>query len=437
MTTWCLVSFVLSSVNPFSDMMFRDFLQDHVDPMSFLGLSSTSTSRSLTVSYPAVAAPTLDGSSASSSLAIVWKPFQHPFPCFPSSDRLMVTKPARQGILFQRPTKVASTTMVGIILRLAHHRTYEKTVGMTDQQQHDLVCEHRTMHGSAVSYEYGQRDASKSFLLSLVRDPTQRAISEFFHFAVAGSDVVPTDENFQAYLRMERMMNYYLNDLKMQEYTENYSEDELESMFYAKRGISEREYDRVLTEGTMEQAMLLEREWQDFSQFAPIVNHNRVVQDILSSYNFIGVTERMDESLLVLQTLLNLTTREILYTRARSSGSFSVGIQPHSCKFIFPSFVTPGMQEYFASKEWKRTIRGDQLLYDAVNASLDRTIDALGRTEFERKLKDFRVLLARAQAHCEVRLIPLCGPGGKRNDETSCYIWGEGCDHECLQDFVF
>ena len=33
--------------------------------------------------------------------------------------------------------------------------------------------------------------------------------------------------------------------------------------------------------------------------------------------------------------------------------------------------------EYFQSAEWQRTIRADQLLYDAVQASLDRTIDAL------------------------------------------------------------
>ena len=49
----------------------------------------------------------------------------------------------------------------------------------------NIKCLHRSMHGSALDLEYDQRDHKRSFLFSLIRDPTKRAISEFFHFRVA------------------------------------------------------------------------------------------------------------------------------------------------------------------------------------------------------------------------------------------------------------
>lgn len=59
------------------------------------------------------------------------------------------------------------------------------------------------------------------------------------------------------------------------------------------------------------------REFQEHMQF-PNVSMDRIVQDILDEYNFIAVTERMDESLVAMQMLLNLTTKDILYTHSRS-----------------------------------------------------------------------------------------------------------------------
>ena len=58
----------------------------------------------------------------------------------------------------------------------------------------------------------------------------------------------------------------------------------------------------------------------------PPLDYHKVVQDILNDYDFIAITERMDESLVVMKILLNLTLDEILYSKpARSAGSFSNG----------------------------------------------------------------------------------------------------------------
>eukprot|EP00977_Amphora_coffeiformis_P003828 scaffold766_cov179-Amphora_coffeaeformis.AAC.11 len=359
-----------------------------------------------------------------------WSIFNHPFPCYPGSIYLMSTKPAHKGILFQRPMKVGSTTMVGIILRLAHSKS--------PWMDRNIKCEHRTNHGTALSYDYGNRDRSQSFLLGLVRDPTKRAISEFFHFGVSANDISPTDGEFKAYLRVKKTMNYLMNDLRTRNYTDDYTEELLEDLFYEMKGITNDEYERIMENAPMQESMLLRRDWEEFLQHGPGVDHAKVVRDILKDYDFIAVTERLDESLVVMQMLLNLSTRDILYNRARSSGSFSVGTKKKPCHYIVPSFVSPRMAEYFESEEWKRTIQGDQLLYDSVNESLDRTIDALGRDLFTEKLKEFRAILEKAQAHCKGRVRTLCSEGGERQDsDTTCYIWGEGCDYECLNDFVF
>lgn len=85
---------------------------------------------------------------------------------------LMKETPTREGILFQRPMKTGSTTMTGIVLRLVHNR---------GQQQYGFdKCRHRSIHGSAEKFEFGKRNPKKSFLFSIIRHPTKKAISQFF-----------------------------------------------------------------------------------------------------------------------------------------------------------------------------------------------------------------------------------------------------------------
>jgi len=86
-------------------------------------------------------------------------------------------------------------------------------------------------------------------------------------------------------------------------------------------------------------------------QFGPNASITRIVEDILDGYDFIAVTERMDESLVALQMLLNLTTKDILYTHSRGSGTFSNGPPGTPCIFIPHSFLTPGIKSYFQSDE--------------------------------------------------------------------------------------
>ncbi|KAL7577561.1 hypothetical protein ACA910_015091 [Epithemia clementina (nom. ined.)] len=365
----------------------------------------------------------------------VWNKSESGFPCYSGQKGLMIQKPAHEGFLFQRPKKVGSTTMVSVVLRLAHNRSpwLNKTSGVPTKEQ--LKCSHRSMHGDALGLEYDKRDRSKSFLFSLLRHPTKRAISEFFHFLVSIYDVEPTDANFKGFLSTPELQHNYLYDLSLANYTRskaaatrsflkmhNFSSvAELQKQFKNKNGNS-RKLRRRLTEHIRIGKTPL----------------TKVVQDILDGYDFIAITERMDESLVAMQMLLNLTTKDVLYTRARSSGSFSNGPKENPCIYIQPSFLTPSMKEHLESPEWQHTIRGDMLLYEAANASLDRTIEALGRKEFQKNLAALKAGLELAEKHCKGRVRSSCTEGGDQipMHNRTCYIWGEACDHECLNDLA-
>lgn len=366
--------------------------------------------------------------TSGASLARVYPKFEHPFPCFEGESQLMTITPAHEGLLFQRPHKVGSTTMVGIVLRLAHNRA--NSMNKTFEK-----CKHRTMHGTAIEMEYGQRDVAKSFLLSILRHPTKRAISDFFHFGVTAHQIEPTDENFKNWLRNANY-DHYLKDLTTRtSYVPNSTLAATELQFIRSKGYDNAQEYTTAAQSRKPGTELMKRELASLRIFGT-VSATTVIEDILNDYNFIAVLERLDESLVVLQMLLGLTTKDILYTRARSSGTFSNGWKGRPCFFISHSFLTDGMKDFFVSEEWEKTIQHDLMLYEAANASLDRTIDALGRKEFKSKLLAFQQGLTVAAENCRGRVIGICSESGEEipRPNRTCYVWSEGCDHECLNE---
>ena len=159
------------------------------------------------------------------------------------------------------------------------------------------------------------------------------------------------------------------------------------------------------------------------------------VDEILADYNFIGITERMDESLVVMKILLNLEFNDILYLSAKGNGGFDDGAYRNICHYIVPSHVTPAMKEFFAGPVWKKIIDGDTLLYKAAERSLDLTIDAIGRDEVERHVAEYRRLQEVAKERCLPTTIQPCTEDGTFHREThNCLFWDSGCGYECLDD---
>lgn len=315
----------------------------------------------------------------------VW-PHNLTFPCYEAEDDWNTIQRQKnataEGLLFVREKKTGSSTLAGTFLRLAHRKGDEINVNRGP-------CKMRIDHQSAQKMLYHKRTKNKSFLMSLLRHPTQRAISSFFHFSVSQFKTEPTDSNFQSYLlQTEGIRNYYTSDLTMLPV--------------------------------------------DFTE-----DPNKVVQEIIDGYDLIGITERMDESLVVMKMLLGLETADILYMSAKRGGSFTAAPPPLYCIYLVPAFLTEGMQDFFASDVWLDIMKYDLLLYRAANKSLDNTIDALGREEFEKQLKEFREVLAVAQTICESETVYRCDKTGTYvgNMNSTCLLWDIGCGYHCLNQF--
>lgn len=414
-----------------------------------------------------------------------WKPFEHKFPCYPPSQNdhnIMKMTPCHTGILFQRPTKVGSTTMTNIVLRLAYNRgsieaNKEKTISSRklketkktkstqklkqtkktkstatatstanqDAWHNPPWCQHRTMHQSSVKLDYTHRDKEKSFLFSLVRDPTKRELSEYFHFFVTYKREEPTDINFITHAIKPQNSNRLIRDLTFDETLPRKMDAEFEWFMVdwnKKHGSgTSTETTRNNIDHLLKNETILEP-----------LNYTQIVGEILDNYDFIAVTERMDESLVAFKILLGLSVEEVLYAKAsRSAGSFSNSepAETRPCMYLIPSFLTDGMRDFFytphKNDRWIEYSRGDALLNHAASESLDRTIDEVfGRERFERELTEFRNALAYAQAICMSEpdlVLGLCDEAGRSvsndpNRTTTCYIWSEGCDHKCLNERV-
>ena len=288
--------------------------------------------------------------------------------------------PAHEGFLMVKEMKTGSSSAVGINLRIARNvaRRYFPQF---------KICKLRNDHANADSLEYGKRNRSKSFLWTVLRDPTKRIVSQFFHFQVSRQHTDPTDEKFQEWIKKEQQVHhYYLRSLAM------------------------------------------EKLWIHHNEFDPILEANKII----NAYDFIGVTERMDESAVALQLLLGLTTGDILFLNSKSSGGFDDGASPLGCVYIVPSFVSPGMKEYFHSPTWRRLSAADTLLHRAANRSLDLTIIKLGSKKFEGFLNKFRWAQKQVRDRCLSQIETPCTSSGEAVKQPNCF-WGDsGCGTWCV-----
>jgi hypothetical protein len=133
---------------------------------------------------------------------------------------------------------------------------------------------------------------------------------------------------------------------------------------------------------------------------------------------------------------VNLKISDILYLSAKKQGGYDDGGGGYGCSLIQPSFISPGMKEYFQSDEWRQKIQYDLTLYVAVNRSLDLTIDYLGREEFEVNLDKYKRAQAEASERCLPTTVFPCDEWGAPHgpDETDC-LWNDsGCGITCLDE---
>jgi hypothetical protein len=326
-------------------------------------------------------------------------------PCVPAERDwyLRQQDPTVEGLVFVKPYKTGSSTASGVNLRIARNiarrlksNNESQIVGDSTTYVDLDMCKARSDHAWAAK-NYGKRDPSRAFVWTILREPDSRIVSQFFHFDVSRKKKEPSDENFADYITngsSSMMHDHYLDMLSLRPYA---------------RG-----------------------------QDDPV----KIANEILRSYNFVGVTERMDESLVALAMILGVPIADVTYLSAKSSGGFddggqmSDGDKTHTCTYIWPSFVSEGMESVLNSENWRRKSRWDRALHDAANRSLDLTIESLGRPLFEEQLALYRQAQDRSRVECLHKTRFPCSPGGAYapRASTSCLWKDSGCGYACLDE---
>jgi hypothetical protein len=275
-------------------------------------------------------------------------------------------------------------------------------------------------HDGDIAGPYYHARDSLSFLWTFVRDPTTRAMSRI------GSFIKKERGQIYNYSPLENYSAAILKSLKT-------ADDVQKGTISAGRGGFQLQYSMltIIEEGTAFNA----------SEPDKVKNPRavqRYVKEVINGYNFVGVVERFDESLVALQLLLGLETSDILYFAVKRKSQFELSGRKKFCfaPLDWNDLLSESVSHYLESKEWFAQNYGDRILYQAANISLDMTILSLGLRVFANALKDFRALLAKAREVCHPRL-PCSSNGTLQYEESleDCYAEYTACGYKCFDEF--
>jgi hypothetical protein len=305
-----------------------------------------------------------------------------------------------QGLLYIKSHKVASSTLSGVNNAIAHH------VATRLRNGHDeLSCEHYDRHVFHDHKEYiKRRDVSRSLLWSFVRSPSSRDISAVYHFLITRQQLDPLEH-------ADEILNILRTQYRGAQAA--YLVMRLQDLVPLKRATT-----------------------TDLAQLSEFVRTK-----ILEKYDFIGIVERMTESLAVMTLLWNLDPTDVivLSSKTATGDTYDDGQYQKSCAKLIPpprelSELPLPLATYIQSDEYIQD-NIDYLLYYAANESLDRTIQGLGPQIVAERAALIRELQGLANRECQSEAIFPCSDDGVLQLEasrTNCYIGDAGCGYECI-----
>lgn len=366
--------------------------------------------------------------------ALAFPIFPGPYPCGPLMDAapqsLSTRTVATEGLLYIKEMETGSTILAGVTARIARRRAmeqpwYDASSLSNSTASSSLMCTARLMPIRA--RKLAERNRHASFLWSFVREPVDRLVHKYYHYAThrrgwakvkSGKMKAPPSTPAE----IAKDMIYYILNMENADYG-----------YYLKS---------------------LSLSWGINTYRTDL--YKKYTKDILESYDFLGVVERWDESLAVLQLLLGLETRDMLYLptprATKKSGGGGGGEKDDNdslyssdtdyyehwnkqCRPIPATKVYLDMKQWFYSEEFEAFTEADVLVYRAVNRSLDLTIKSLGAEKVDRAVRQLQWANARAQELCTNVRYP-CSSDGQTQQENDCLLpdVGIGCGYSCLDE---
>ena len=304
--------------------------------------------------------------------------------------------PYYTGLLYVKSHKSASSTLEGVNIRIAR-RVGAKKFG------DKVVCKHEDRHEFADAKEFGKRRSDGSSLLwSFVRYPPARDMSYALHFGVSRKNRNSTDQVTTA-----TFLQQFINSWKG--FQTSY----------------------LFPTTTLTRQQLL--------QLSPHDKHWRIQQSIFQNYDFIGIVERMTESLAVLTLLWDLEPADVIVMSAKRSGGFDAMQQCFPIPTLKQALLNnqPELSQlyhYFQSPSYRKD-NPDLYLYHAAEIKLNSTIQALGVDRVHQRTMLIQKLQALVQDQCQNEAIFPCSASGQPQHalaKSNCYVQDAGCGFACI-----
>lgn len=187
------------------------------------------------------------------------------------------------------------------------------------------------------------------------------------------------------------------------------------------------------------EALRSEKNFQSTYLHLPSPNEQPSSTDrIINGYDFLAVTERMEESLVVLAMLAQIPLTDVVIFSSKLAGGYDDGASRTGCTKIVKKWTTPKIDEYILG-DYRKTNKDDYYLYYAAQRSLDKTIDALGRQRVEENIELLKSLQQQNEEQCASEVtMPCPEPEDKEKKHEhkrlaikSCYFGDVGCGHAC------
>jgi hypothetical protein len=332
----------------------------------------------------------------------------------PKASEYVFLKP--EGLLYNKVPKSASSTLAGINNRIARRQFWRLYGNSSSVAADTKACARMDGHIMGAGRFYGNRNKQRSFLWGSIRDPASRAVSRIFYYQISMAGRNATDDV---------VLHYLQNAYNPQSGT-----------------ISKGKGGFTLSYLSLEPSLADNYAWT--KSYPTIVQRPDVLHDraqrIIEGYDFLVVTERMDESLVALQLLLGLRVGDILSSSSKVGGGYSLRNGKNGndkCQPMKKSFRSPAVKEYLASDQWFAINYGDYVLHAAANRSLDLTIERLGKQRFEKALGSYKHAQSEVKERCDKRTHFPCSADGTLQSELAkrdCYNGDEGCGFRCIDE---
>jgi len=249
----------------------------------------------------------------------------------------------RQNLVMVKPGKVGGSTLSGVIRHIAAHHGLS---GYDNEEwikgEPGIFSKHSKMR---TLYDNIKSLKQKTFLLTIIRDPSERCLSDFNYFKTHGNHEGAYNRDYEDKLKYfeQYCTNVMLEYIAPQEKNEVLSIDE------------------------------------------------SAVDEVVEMYDLIGLTERFNETMVLMKHLLGLQWRDILYIPTKVSGS-SDKIQSYKSY----EDETLELHEY-VERKWKKTNK-DFYLHGKVEFEFERKIAMI--PSFEEDLIKYEMLLDTIQRAC-------------------------------------